>query len=58
MNDLDAIMEVVDEVSNVRKLDDETLSHAFDLCIELIDIFDDELFRRGLTNNVLKKVEV
>ena len=48
MNDLDAIMEVIDEVSNVKKLDDETLSHAYDLCMELADIFNDEIYRRGL----------
>lgn len=48
MNDLDAIIEVTDDVLNVRNLDDETLLHAYDLCIELIDIFDDEMFRRGI----------
>lgn len=55
MNDLDAIIEVTDDVLNVRNLDDETLSHAYDLCIELIDIFDDEMFRRGLTAKVGSK---
>lgn len=48
MNDLDAIMEVVDEVSNVKKLDDETLSHAYTLCIDLFEIFGDEMAKRGL----------
>lgn len=48
MNDLDAIMEVTDEVSNVRKLDDETLLHAYTLCIELIKIFGNEMAERGM----------
>lgn len=48
MNDLDAIMEVVDEVSNVKKLDDETLSHAYTLCIELFEIFGEEMAKRGI----------
>lgn len=55
MNDLDAIIKVTDDVLNVRELDDETLSHAYDLCIELIDIFDDEMFRRGLIGEVGSK---
>lgn len=47
-NDLDAIMQVVDDVSNVKKLDDDILSHAYTLSMELMDIFSDEMFRRGL----------
>ena len=54
MNDLDAIMEVIDEVSNVKKLDDETLSHAYSLCIELFLILGEEMQERGL----ISKVEV
>ena len=48
MNDLDAIMEVVDEVSNIKRLDDETLAHAYTLCIELFEIFGNEMAKRGL----------
>lgn len=48
MNDLDAIMEVVDEVSNIKKLDDETLSHAYTLCIDLFEIFGEEMAKRGI----------
>ena len=55
MNDLDAIIKVTNDVLNVRELDDETLAHAYDLCIELIDIFDDEMFRRGMIAEVGSK---
>lgn len=48
INDLDAIKTVTDDISNVKELDDETLSHAYDLCMELADIFNDEIYRRGL----------
>ena len=50
MNDLDAIIEVVDDVSNVEKLDNETLSHAFALSMDLMDIFSDEIYRRRIEN--------
>lgn len=48
MNDLDAIMQVVDDISNVKKLDDETLSHAYTLCIDLFEIFGEEMAKRGM----------
>lgn len=48
MTDLDAIVEVVDEISNVKKLDDETLSHAYTLCMELFEIFGNEMADRGM----------
>lgn len=48
MNDLDAIMVVVDDVSNVKWLNDEILVHTYDLCMELIDIFGNEMTDRGI----------
>ena len=48
MNNLDAIIKVTDDVLNVRELDDETLSHAYTLCIELFEIFGEEMAKRGL----------
>jgi len=48
INDLDAIVNVTDDVSNVKDLDDEILLHAYDLCMELSDIFNDEIYRRKL----------
>ena len=50
MNDLDAIMAVVDDALNVRNLDDETLSHAFALSMDLMDIFSDEMYIRRIEN--------
>lgn len=55
MNDLDAIIEVIDEISHVKRLDDDTLSHAYDLCMELIEIFGNEMTDRGLIAEVESK---
>ena len=52
MNDLDAIIEVVDEISHVKRLDDDTLSHAYDLCMELIEIFGNEMTDRGIMTSM------
>lgn len=47
-NDLDAIMEVVNDISNVKKLDDDILSHAYTLSIDLFEIFGEEMSKRGM----------
>lgn len=48
MSDLDAIESVIDEISNVTKLDNEELTHGYSLCLELLEIFANEMADRGL----------